>query len=447
MHNSSVETNLAVRVRQGADAKTDPKTLAALAFDPSVTVRASLALNPALPAQIKTLLARDEDERVRSIFSSRIAGLKPARRGEMQEQAIANLTALVSQAALRVRASVAAAIKDLPDGPREIILRLASDPDVAIAEPVVRFSPALTSADLTSLLRAALAPELLLAVAQRSGIDAAVSDAVVETADAHAIGALLANQAADICDATLDALAAQSEETPIWQAPLIRRPRLPVGAQRILSGLLTGEQLQALAARHDLDPKLSADLRRQRGSERPQRDADMRLPQAMAHANALRSAGRLNDMAMLGAMRDNAIVLAKAMFAVRSDAPIPLIEKIFNLRDAKTIVALAWRAGMSMQTTIVLQAALAGLPPDSIMRAGPHGGFPMGPEEMRALLNRHGIDSMEPRRWTPRRLAASRAEPATGVPINPAIGLTLDQSPGSCIGEQLEQTRMRHAPV
>ena len=55
-----------------------PDVLRALATDPSVTVRASLALNPALPEQVSAILAADTDARVRTILSRRLATLTPA---------------------------------------------------------------------------------------------------------------------------------------------------------------------------------------------------------------------------------------------------------------------------------------------------------------------------------------------------------------------------------
>ena len=61
-----MDTDEATRVRQGACASTSPEILRDLANDPSVTVRASLALNPALPDQVSAILAADTDERVRT---------------------------------------------------------------------------------------------------------------------------------------------------------------------------------------------------------------------------------------------------------------------------------------------------------------------------------------------------------------------------------------------
>ena len=46
-----------------------------------------------------------------------------------------------------------------------------------------------------------------------------------------------------------------------WQEPLVRRPRLPARAQRMLAEIVTGHLLETLAARKDLDPKVELALR------------------------------------------------------------------------------------------------------------------------------------------------------------------------------------------
>ncbi len=147
-----MNANEALRVRQGASANTSPEILHALATDPSVTVRASLALNPALPDEICAILAADTDARVRSILNRRLETLTPSLSAEarrrIQRDAVANLTAMVADAALRVRINLAEAVKDLADGPRDIVLRLAYDPVVMVCEPVIRLSPMLTQGTL-----------------------------------------------------------------------------------------------------------------------------------------------------------------------------------------------------------------------------------------------------------------------------------------------------------
>jgi uncharacterized protein (DUF2336 family) len=403
----------ALRVRQGASATTSPEILQALATDPSVTVRASLALNPALPEEICAILAADTDARVRSILNRRLETLTPnlgaeARR-RMQRDAVANLTAMVADAALRVRINLAQAVKDLADGPRDIVLRLAYDPVIMVCEPVIRLSPMLTQEDLVSLIAAAPAPSTLMAVANRPKIGEAVSDAIVCTADTSVIAALLANQTAQIREATLDSLAAQSEEQTDWQAPLVHRPKLSPRAQRLLAEIVTGQLLNTLGARTDLDPMVAKMVRSAVALERPVQQApqsgDAAKQSGLARAKALHTAGKIDDELILQALRRSAERDAAAMLAVKAGVPLGVIERACALRSAKGIVSLAWKAGLKAQTAVTLQAALAHLPPGMVLRPGHEDTFPLSDDEMRWQLAFLDIPEGEPRAWTPRRLS------------------------------------------
>ena len=53
-------------------------SLVELADDPSVTVRAALALNTAAPAPVNDGLAHDRDERVRILLARKLAALVPS---------------------------------------------------------------------------------------------------------------------------------------------------------------------------------------------------------------------------------------------------------------------------------------------------------------------------------------------------------------------------------
>jgi uncharacterized protein (DUF2336 family) len=421
----------AMRVRQGACITTSPDVLWELARDPSVTVRASLALNPALPQPVIAMLAADTDARVRTILNRKLASLTPAltddARQQVQRDAVASLTAIVADAALRVRLSIVDAVRDMPDGPREIILRLAHDPAVMVCEPVIRCSPMLTRDDLVTLIASGPPPSTIVAVARRPNIHAVVSDAIVGTADTAAIGALLANPTAQIRETTLDALAAQSEEQTAWQEPLVQRPHLSPRAQRMLSEIVTGHLLETLAARSDLDPKagmaLRSELERLRTGTpaivpgRPNvlrkvsagssgaEAGDLAAHAALAQALALNETGKLNEYAILDALRRNATVSATAMLAVKAGVPVTVIDRACGLRSSKAIVSLAWKAGLSAQTAVVLQAMLACLAPDLVLRPSQGSGFPLSEDEMRWQLAFLGGGETESRTWTPRRLS------------------------------------------
>jgi uncharacterized protein (DUF2336 family) len=388
-----MDADEATRVRQGASTATAPSVLARLAGDSSVKVRATLALNPAAPPQVHRMLAHDSDERVRVLLARKLGALMPSlsdsAQSSLREQAFQTLTALVADEAVRVRAAVAEEVKQLPDVPRALILRLAQDTSVMVCEPVILFSPLLSTADLVALVAAAPSPATVSAVARRARIDEAVSDAVAGTADSEAIKALLRNSSAQIREATLDALIARAEAETDWHEPLVNRPLLSARAAQALSEIVATHLLEVLAARPDLDPKVTRELQ-QHLSERlvpePRQSVaapEVTLERAMETARALASDGKLSETTILDAARHGELRLTMALLAVAADVSVSVVERAASLRSTKGIVSLAWKAGFSMRVATALQPLLARLAPDAILRAGPGGTFPLAPDEMR----------------------------------------------------------------
>lgn len=380
-----ISTAEAVRVRQAASPTTPPDMLRVLAADPSVTVRVSVAMNPALPPGIRDMLARDADGRVRQI-----AGRRPG--------LPTNLAALIADASLHARTRIAEAVHALPDGPRDIVLRLARDPDIAVCDKVIRFSPVLTQEDLLHLLAAEPPGSTVLAVAHRRDIGVVVSDVIAGTGDDAAVAALLANHAATIRDATLDALAMQSEQHTGWQSPLIHRPRLPFRTQRLLSEIVDGDLLSALAGRTDLDPALSKLLRAHHPAVRSPE------PAAMSRVQRLYEAGALDDDAMLNALMRKDMGSALAMLAARAKLPLPAVERACAQGEPAMLVSLTWKAGFAPVVAVALQSSLARVPPAAILRPNRAGDFPLPAEEMQQTLSRLGV--AVPRVWLPPRLSA-----------------------------------------
>jgi len=387
----------AARVRLGSGIGTAPEVLRELACDPSVTVRAALALNPAAPPLANESLVRDPDERVRILLARKLAGLLPTLAGDaqarVQRETFDALTTLVADEAARVRAAVAEVLKDMPEAPHALILALAHDAAVMVSEPVIRFSPSLSTEDLMSLLASAPSPDTARAVAGRAAIDEAISDAIAATADNEAIRALLTNRSAQIREATLDALIARAASHVEWHEPLVNRPMLPARAARALSEIVATHLLEVLAARTDLDQTVGAELRsrlavRLTAPEAPAtRRMDQTIEQAMAEARALDGEGRLTEHALLEATRQGETRLAAALLAVASGMPIAMVDRAASLRSAKGFVSLAWKAGFTMRAAGALQTVLARLAPGASLPAGPGGSFPLAVEEMRWQLD------------------------------------------------------------
>ena len=417
------------RVRLSANLTTSAEILVRLAIDPSVTVRAALALNPSTPPAALGVLARDADDRVRALLGRKLATLVPCltetEQSRLNQQTIAALAHLIADTAVRVRAAIAEVVKDMPSAPRALVLRLARDTAIEVSEPVIRLSPLLTQADLLGLL-AANAPAVALAVARRPDLAEDVADALAATADDTAIRVMLLNHSAQIRESTLDALIARAADHVGWHAPLVRRPKLSARAAEALSRIVADTLLGELASRADLPEAVTAELHarlttRLLLSPTPQpsaatpSDAASRTgaasrtdastlpdaptsigaltwPDAATPANALSdararaSAGRLTEADMLAvAGRGEARVVA-AMLAVAAAVPLALVERVATLRSAKGVVSLVWKAGFNMRLAVPLQILLARLGPGTLLAPSPSGGFPLAVEEMRWQL-------------------------------------------------------------
>ena len=383
----------AARVRLGTATDTPPDLLQDLAGDPAVTVRAAVAMNAAAPAHADDLLAADQDERVRTLLGRKLASLVPDAgspyRRQLEGQALRTLAALVEDEAVRVRAAIADALKEMPDAPRELILRLAHDSALPVSGPVIRLSPLLSAEDLLVLLAEAPGEGTAAAVASRPGLPGSVADAIAASADDRLIAILLANRSAAIREATLDALIARAVNHPDWHDPLVRRPTLSAGAARALSEIVAAELVAVLAARSDLDPELTRELQRRTAARLPRGrpdPADATLLAAIARAREINAAGQLDEAAVLAAAQRGEARLCTAMLAMAAGVAPAVVDRAVTLRSTKGIVSLIWKAGFSMQLAGPLQVLLCRIGPGAALRAGDGGCFPIANDEMRWQL-------------------------------------------------------------
>ena len=383
-----------VRVRVGANADTPPEILCLLADDPLVTVRAAVAMNEATPPQAVHLLAKDDDERIRVLIARKLGALAPGLSDHEQErlrqQTYDALAGLVADEAVRVRAALADVLKDMPDAPRELILALAHDPELPVAEPVIRFSPLLTEQDLLSLLTKAPHHATVISVARRPHLNEAVCDSIAATANVSAIRVLLTNQSAAIREATLDALITSGAEHTEWHEPLVRRPKLPAGSARKLAEIVADHLLEVLASRADLDAGLVGELRaqlRKRLEANARPAATVKGCEAVSWTGAPPPAKRVTEAMLLQAARQGDAKLVAALLATAAGVPLPVVQRAGALRSTKGLVSLIWKAGFTMAVAAPVQALLARLAPAALLGPDPGGNFPLAADEMRWHLD------------------------------------------------------------
>ena len=383
----STRADEVARIRLGASAFTSEDTLLALAADPLITVRVAVAMNSAAPPCVDQMLATDPDERVRSLLARRIAnelpGLTRAEQASLRDRALETLATLVVDEAVRVRAALADALKEMPDAPRNHVIQLARDSEILVSEPILRLSPLLDAGDLLALIASPPHHQATLAIACRAGIPESVCDAIAASADTDAVRALLSNPSAQIRESTLDRLVSRAIQHSEWHEPLVRRPSLPPRAARALSTFVATHLLEVLAQRTDLEPQLAADLGhrvaarlttaatgapRRAGASWTGRAADAELGQGEA--------------AVIAAARAGDAPRAAFLLAVAAGVPIALVERASALRSVKAIVSLTWKAGFTMRAAGPLQAVLARPGPATTLFPDPIGRFPLSVEEM-----------------------------------------------------------------
>jgi len=385
-----------LKVRQDLAARTDvrPEILYYLAEDAAPEVRRVIAANQATPHQADELLLRDKDEAVRAELAHKVARLLPGLPADAQDQArqrvIDMLEVLARDQAARVRTVIAEAVKAVANVPAELVRQLARDAELAVASPVLRFSPLLTDEDLLDIIAGAPASGILSAIAGRDRLGASVSDAIVAADDEPAVAALLANPSAQIREETLDLIVERAPARSSWHEPLVRRPALSARAASRIASFVAESLLDVLKNRSDLP----ADTRRQIAKELSRRlDAAKQADAGTAadddggetveeKVRRLKKEGKLTEDAVSDAIDAGQRAFVRAALAVLAEIPISTVDKILSARSAKGVTALSWKAGLSVRTGVQLQTRMGGISPRQALH--PRGGkdYPLTIEEM-----------------------------------------------------------------
>ncbi len=72
--------------------------------------------------------------------------------------------------------------------------------------------------------------------------------------------------------------------------------------------------------------------------------------------------------------------------ALKSKTPVDVVSRAISMRSAKAIVALCWKADLSMRLATRTQMHLANIPPSDVLRATASDDFPLSEDEMRWQL-------------------------------------------------------------
>jgi uncharacterized protein (DUF2336 family) len=350
--------------------------------------RQAVAANPATPARINRLLADDAAEDVRAELAAKIARLMPGLEARENQETVAltltTLEVLARDSAVRVRAILADEIKHLDCLPRDVALRLANDVNDLVAAPILEYSPLLSEADLMEIIAGGRVQQILTAVARRRPLGEDVSEALVQSLDISAVAALLVNPDARLRKETLDRIVEEAETIESWHQPLVLRADLSARAIRRIGSFVGASLLEQLVARGDLSEATRTHLGRrlrvrleQGGDTDGGGDTAAQIV-ASAKAQGILDDGFVENAATVG--NRETVILALAALA---QVPEATVRKILGQRGAKPVVALVWRAHLSMRTAFKIQTSVMKLMGRDLLPARGGISFPLSKEEMR----------------------------------------------------------------
>ncbi|MBK5910653.1 hypothetical protein CCR85_03990 [Rhodothalassium salexigens] len=233
---------------------------------------------------------------------------------------------------VRVRQALSESIRHNPDVPHDIAEGLARDV-AEVATPVLESSAVLTDADLMDIVQSKPI-DYSAAIARRSTVSEAVSDALAETGDVDVIATLMGNDGAQIADATFDKVVDRHGDDPRVNDPMIGRRHLPLRTAERLVALVSDQLRQRLLTRHELPADVAADILTT-GRER----ATMGLvgplagqTDVMALVDALHANGRLTDTIIIRALCMGDTVFFETALAKRAGIPVSNAFKLIHDR-------------------------------------------------------------------------------------------------------------------
>lgn len=353
------------RMALAQDSRTHPEILYYLAeSDPDVSVRRAVLNNDALPMQVSGVFSRDEDDDIRMVLAGRLVELLPElseeKQGKLYAFAVQAMGTLALDEVLKVRVALSSAIKDCAFAPPKLALQLAKDVEQEVSEPILRYCSALSDGDLLEILAEYPEGWAVEAIAQRESVSGDVSMAVIECRDVESGRQLIKNRGATLTKRVVERIVEAARFFPEWQKPVALRKELPVELALKMADFVDLSVRTILMAREDFDGDTVEEI-----SEVFKRRTEM-IEQTKVEGlgaedrlNLAIKDGRLNEEVILDALavRDrDFVILAIARLA---KIEVAEVERIVGLKAAKPVVAMTWKAGLSMRAALQFEKDLA----------------------------------------------------------------------------------------
>lgn len=366
---------------------TEPEILYYLAEDTSSEVRKIIACNPNTPPQANQLLVTDENDEVRQELARKIARILPdlpeSQKNQVREKTLEILEVLAEDQLPEVRRILSEELKKSNKIPHKIAKKLASDKELMVCGPMLEYSPLLSDADLKEIIAVTTVEGALSTIAARDNLSEELSHCIVSSLEIPAVSTLLANENAQIREETLDLIIQQAHEVKEWHEPLATRPNLSIRAIKRIAGFVASSLVNKMIESHKLEQTLADDLLsrvRERINQAGVGDEDEQT--LVVQARDLFEKGVVDDDFIQNAIKNKQRELVIQCLILLSSMPSDSVRKILASKKGKRVVALAWRADLSMRSALDIQQNVAFIAPEQFLNAKNGTDFPHSVAEM-----------------------------------------------------------------
>lgn len=384
MHSDKIEDRMALAI----DETTSKEILYYLAEkDPSPDVRLAVTRNPAMPVQASPVLAQDNSVDVRIALAKRLVELLPGLSQDKHSQlyafAVESLGTLALDEVLKIRVALSTTLKDHAHTPPKVAGQLARDLEREVSEPILRFCASLSDQDLLEILCKDSPGWLVEAVANRDNVSAQISQAVIDVESEPGGTALILNDGADISDNLLLQIVDKSKDITAWQKPTATRKNLPIAVAREMAKFVDASIRDILTSRDDFDHDMIEEISSvfQRRLDFMSSDGDDEKS-AEERVRELFNNGELDEKVISDAMaaRDRDF-MHHAMAKLAKVHPSQ-VEQILSMQAAKPIVALCWKAKLSMRLAFQMQKEVGHIQPKELIYPKDGSDYPLTEEEL-----------------------------------------------------------------
>ena len=165
---------------------------------------------------------------------------------------------LANDAAEVVRRALATTLKNSPNLPHDLAVKLARDVD-AVAVPVLKNSPVFTEEDLVEIVLAG-SPGKQVAVAGRETVSEGLTEVIAMYGCREAVETVTLNEGASFSDDAYAGVLNRFADDDGIKGALVSRHEMPVHIAEKLVGMVTGELFDRLVNKHELPPQLAIEI-------------------------------------------------------------------------------------------------------------------------------------------------------------------------------------------